>query len=129
MNHHVAVLRESHVKELLDIQNKVESVQADVNSFHSIIDLNKTAVDKSIFLHRESAAILALESILKTSKPFSKNIIELKNIATDSKDDLLLTVIDTIPITLQSKGKYHLFFIILLHDLVIMIFILSQFRF
>ena len=129
MNHHVAVLRESHVKELLDIQNKVESVQADVNSFHSIIDLNKTAVDKSIFLHKESAAILALESILKTSKPFSKNIIELKNIATDSKDDLLLTVIDTIPITLQSKGKHYLFFIILLHDSVIVIFILSQFRF
>ena len=129
MNHHVAVLRESHVKELLDIQNKVESVQADVNSFHSIIDLNKSAVDKSIFLHKESAAILALESVLKTSKPFSKNITELKNIAIDSKDDLLLTVIDTIPITLQSKGKYHLFFIILSYNLVIMIFILSHFHF
>ena len=61
MNHHVAVLRESHVKELLEIQNKVESIQADVNSFHSIIDLNKTAIDNSIFLHEESAAVLALE--------------------------------------------------------------------
>ena len=126
MNHHVAVLRESHVKEILEIQNKIESIQADVNSFHSIIDLNKTAIDNSIFLHEESAAVLALENILKTSKPFSKNIIELKNIATNSKDDLLLTVIDSIPITLQSKGKYSyfLFLIIIIMFYIIIYYII-----
>ena len=108
----------------LSIAVLLRSIQADVNSFHSIIDLNKTAIDNSIFLHEESAAVLALENILKTSKPFSKNIIELKNIATNSKDDLLLTVIDSIPITLQSKGKYSYFLFLIIIIMIYVVFII-----
>lgn len=112
MNHHVAVMRESHVKELLDIQSKVESVQSDINTFHSIIDQNKNSISSSLFLHKQSSAILALESILKTSKPFSKHINELKNIVTeeDKEDELILTVINSIPINLQTKGKSNSFY-------------------
>ena len=112
MNHHVAVMRESHVKELLDIQSKVESVQSDINTFHSIIDQNKNSISSSLFLHKQSSAILALESILKTSKPFSKHINELKNIVTeeDKEDELILSVINSIPINLQTKGKSDSFY-------------------
>ena len=105
MNHHVAVMRENHVKDLLEVQNKIELIQSDLNIYNSIIDETKKYSDLSLHQHKESSSILLLENILKTTSPFSKQLLVVKNIAESSKDELVLATLAAVPISLQEKGK------------------------
>ena len=105
MNHHVAVMREAHCKDLLEVQTKVEDVTAEIKIFNDIVDLHAASHDSSVFLHQESAAMLALETKLKRSEPFSKHIQEVKRLATLSKDELILAAVDGVSMELQMKGK------------------------
>ena len=108
MNHHVAVMRENHVKDLLEVQNKIELIQSDLNIYNSIIDETKKYSDLSLHQHKESSSILLLENILKTTSPFSKQLLVVKNIAESSKDELVLATLAAVPISLQEKGKKKL---------------------
>ena len=104
MDHQVAVIRETHVKELLGIQEKIENVTAEVGAFNNVIDGQKASTDKSALLHRQSAAILALEGILHTSQPFANNLKAVKDLAVETEDALILTVISSFPAYLPAEG-------------------------
>lgn len=104
MDHQVAVIRESHVKELLGIQEKIETVAAEVAAFNNVVDGQKAVTDKSALLHKQSAAILALEGALQTSRPFAKHLKAVQEVAAETEDALILAVLSAIPASLSAEG-------------------------
>ena len=104
LDHQVAVLRESHVKELLGIQEKIENVSAEVAAFNNVVDGQKAVTDRSALLHKQSAAILALEGILQTSQPFAKHLKVVQDMATETEDALILAVLSSFPAHLPAQG-------------------------
>ena len=104
LDHQVAVIRESHVKELLGIQEKIETVAAEVAAFNNVVDGQKAVTDKSALLHKQSAAILALEGALQTSRPFAKQYKIVQDVAAETEDALILAVLSGIPASLSTEG-------------------------
>jgi hypothetical protein len=69
MNHNLAVLRESHVQQMLKLQADLAQIRAEVAAFHAAADAVSSSKVKSVTLHKHSAAVLSLENALKTSAP------------------------------------------------------------
>jgi Mitochondrial inner membrane protein len=75
-----------------------------MKAFNSIADRNKEAIDASTASHKQSAAILALEVALKSSKPFAQEYQTVKEIAKETSDHLVLAVLESLPETLPKRG-------------------------
>ena len=105
LNHQVAVLRESHVKDMLEVQAKIETVQSHLQVFNNVTNDHQKYNNNSVFLHKQSAAILALEEIFKSAKPFQENFEIVKELATKNNDALVLAVLESFPKTLPSTGE------------------------
>ena len=104
----MAVLRESHVKEMLEVQEKIEKVQSHLQVFNTVANDNGKLSNNSVFLHKQSAAILALEEMFKSSKPFKENYEKVKELATKNNDALVLAVLESFPKTLPSTGEVEI---------------------
>jgi len=102
LNHQVATLKAEHSKQLLDTQARIERLEGELIAFYKIADANSERKDTSINLHRHSAAILALEDALASSRPIGKELNAVK--ASCAEDPLVLAAIATIPEEVTQKG-------------------------
>jgi hypothetical protein len=121
LNHHVAMLRKSHVDHLLEIQPKIENLQASIKQYESILSGLGASVESAFNSHTLSTAILTLESSLAQPffiyrKKFGSlaaakqrlllNFEEIKKLS--GNDELIVTVIDTLPRTVKEESAYTL---------------------
>eukprot|EP00596_Hydrurales_sp_CCMP1899_P000767 CAMPEP_0119038206 /NCGR_PEP_ID=MMETSP1177-20130426/6958_1 /TAXON_ID=2985 /ORGANISM="Ochromonas sp, Strain CCMP1899" /LENGTH=549 /DNA_ID=CAMNT_0007000449 /DNA_START=426 /DNA_END=2075 /DNA_ORIENTATION=- len=104
MNHTIGVMRESHTKELVEIQETIESLQGSLKSINDIIDDKEIFKNNSVFLHKQISAILLLEDMMSTNKSFEKALTGVKNLCKDETDNLVLAVIERIPKHVQMTG-------------------------
>jgi hypothetical protein len=102
MNHLVAHIRDSHVKELMELQVKIEGVRGDINAITAAINSTEKANNSSMLLHKHSGAVLALEGALTSNAPFTQELEAVKNTA--DGDALVLAVVDSIPERIHSNG-------------------------
>ena len=93
------------MKEMLEVQEKIEKVQSHLQVFNTVANDNGKLSNNSVFLHKQSAAILALEEMFKSSKPFKENFEKVKELATKNNDALVLAVLESFPKTLPSTGE------------------------
>lgn len=102
MNHNLAVLRESHVQQMLKLQADLSQIRAEVAAFHAAADAVSSSKVKSVTLHRHSAAVLSLENALKTSAPVGAELALVR--ASSDEDPLVVALIDSIPAAVGKAG-------------------------
>ena len=104
MNHHVAVLRDSHVKELLEMEGKLASLQAEVAAFNAAADATDNTAKSASRQHQNSSAVLALEGALASSKPFLAELSAVRATAAADDDSLTLAIAESIPTAVSTSG-------------------------
>ena len=145
MNHTLAVLRESHVKELLELQGllsvptilsllplivlahsalhyavhthlfthlfvilylqgQLSALQGEISAFHAAADAMENTTHASAKQHLNSAAILALEGALTSSRPFQTELAVARATAAKEDDALISAVVDSIPTHVPTTG-------------------------
>ena len=75
------VMREGHVKEILETQVKLEALQSELSALNKVVSDTERYNSNSTAVHKSSAAMLALETVLKTSKPFKNEISAIEQLA------------------------------------------------
>lgn len=101
-NHELALVRERHVKERIAMQDQLEVVAAQLMAYESSLKEIGDVKTTSKNAHKQSAAVLALESALTTSKPLAAELAALKASAGD--DVVVSSVLASIPATAATKG-------------------------
>jgi mitofilin len=104
MNNHVAVLQESHVKELLELEHKLAALHGEVVAFNAAADATDATARAAARQHQNSSAVLALEGALASSKPFAAELAAVRATAAADDDALTLAVVSSIPPTLPAQG-------------------------
>lgn len=119
-NLHHANLRNAHNKELLQNQEKVEALNAELKTYHAVLNGLGDAVENTFSTHTISTAILTLESVLSQSTVALKKKASLglasPSVATyfervkalSQGDDLVNSVIDTLPARVKTEGALTL---------------------
>ena len=104
MAHHIAVIREQHVKELVAMQQQLTALHGELAAFAAVAESTDVASQSSVHQHKNSAALLALEGALTSSKPFSTELAAVRAAATKEADALALAVVATIPAGTPAAG-------------------------
>jgi mitofilin len=110
-NNHLANLHKQHQDHLLAVLPKVESLSAEVSTYHQIIDSTQRVIDQTVQLHDISTALLGLELLLTNQnntlsstagQSISSKLQELKTLS--NSDTLISAIIDTIPQHVKDQG-------------------------
>ena len=98
----VAMMKETHVKQMLETQKEVKAINADISALHKVVDseFGKTTVSAST--HALAAAVLMAEDVLVQSAPAGKAIAALQKLAT--AEPLVAAVVQTLPVGAARKG-------------------------
>ena len=102
MNHSLALVREGHVQQMLKVQQDMASLQADIAAFHAAADALSNNKARTVNLHKHAAAVLNLESALRTSAPLSSALNAVRDAS--NGDALVLALLDSIPATAARSG-------------------------
>lgn len=104
--HELAMLKERHVKSLLEVQNEVTANNAQLAALRDVVDqeFGRTTVSSSS--HALSAAVLMAESALRSSSSAKKELEALRVYA--GGDELILAVVDSLPRAAFTTGVPNL---------------------
>lgn len=102
MNHNLALIREGHVQQMLQVQTTISDLQADLKAFQDAANAISQSKIESVSLHKFSAAVLSLENALQTSLPLEKELSIVRK--SSGEDPLVLQVISTIPTSVAKAG-------------------------
>lgn len=108
INHHLAMIRKSHADKLMEIQPKIESLNADLKKYNEVFDNTKDAVSFTLKSHSISSAVLALEIMLSSSTAATKGTSvasKLDHLKKLCKEDTLVTnLLEGLPSRVQRGG-------------------------
>lgn len=102
LNHQVAILRQGHVEQMLQFQDRLEVVKADVQAFENVVDHLANFKEGSSQMHRENAALLALQGILTTSVPLGPVVDNIRSAC--QEDEVVTTVLDSLSSKVKEQG-------------------------
>ena len=102
MNHSLALVREGHVQQMLKVQQDMASLQADIAAFHAAADALSNNKARTVNLHKQAAAVLNLESALRTSAPLSSALNAVRDAS--NGDALVMALLDSIPAAAARSG-------------------------
>ena len=102
LHHEVARLREGHVKSLVELQERLESVGGLLKALTEAVEMRHQRGVFSAATHAQAAAILALESSLERTTPLRDTVDVLR--ATCSEDELASALLKAIPARAMDKG-------------------------
>lgn len=98
----VVMMRESHVKKLLETQQALMATNAEISALTKMVDTEFSKVAVSASTHALAAAVLMAEEVLVKSAPAGNAIAALKKFA--ASEPLLEAVVDTLPPSAAKKG-------------------------
>jgi mitofilin len=102
MNHNLALIREGHVQQMLKVQNDMAALQADIAAFHAAADALDASKAMSAKLHKQSAAVMSLETAIKSSQPLTASLAQVRNSC--DGDPLVLALLESIPAAVAKTG-------------------------
>ena len=100
--HEVARLREGHVKEMVELQERLESVGGLLRALTAAVDMKHQRRVLSAVTHAQAAAILALESSLERTTPLRETVDFL--LASCGGDELASALLLAVPARALDRG-------------------------
>lgn len=102
----MAQLRDSHTKQMLKAQDDITAANATIAAINQAIDDRLKSLEYSDKVHRQAAAIMALQETMKESIPLKDQINELQACAND--DPLVVYALKSLPEQASKQGVYTL---------------------
>ena len=86
------------------MQQQLTALQGELAAFAAATETADGASRSSVHQHQSSAAVLALEGALASSKPFAAELAAVRAAAAKEGDALAVAVVDTIPAGAPAAG-------------------------
>ena len=102
LHHEVAKLRESHVKALLELQERLEETGGLLRALSDAVEQKHQRIAFSAASHAQAAAILALENSLQKTTPIRETVDILR--ASCSEDELSVALLQALPAVALDRG-------------------------
>lgn len=101
-NNEIATMRDEHVKQQVEVLQRIGQLGAQVNAFESFADKIAGLTSESANAHRFSAAVMTLESVLQNNNPMGSAVKNVK--AYCGNDPLVMTLSNSLPASLLNSG-------------------------
>lgn len=102
MNMVIAQVHQESIRRVTDLQEQVSAVESELSVLNDVVDSREETKVLSNSLHKQSAALLALESVLQLSGPGKAELAAMK--AACKGDELFDTVLSSIPAAAAAEG-------------------------
>ena len=89
---------------MLSFPGQLSALQGEISAFHVAADAMENTTHAAAKQHLNSAAILALEGALTTSRPFQAELAAARATAAKEDDALINAIVDSIPANVPSTG-------------------------
>lgn len=101
-NNEIAVMRDEHVQQQLDMSSKINNLQAHVSAFDGFADKIVGLTSDSANAHKFSAAVMALEGLLQRNEPMADAVKAVKTYC--KEDPLVQALSNSLPPSLLQSG-------------------------
>jgi hypothetical protein len=101
-NNEIATMRDEHVKQQVEVLQRIGQLGAQVNAFEGFADKIAGLTSDSANAHRFSAAVMTLESVLQNNNPMGSAVKNVK--AYCGNDPLVMTLSNSLPASLLNSG-------------------------